>query len=70
MFRERGREGENEGQKHQYVLASCVPPTGDLNCNPGMCPDWESNWRPFGMQAGTQSTERHQPGLIIPFLFI
>ena len=27
-----------------------------------MCPDWESNWRPFGSQAGTQSTEPHQPG--------
>ena len=26
------------------------PPTGDLACNPGMCPDWESNRRPFGSQ--------------------
>ena len=42
------------------------PPTGDLACNPGMCPDWESNWRPFGSQAGAQSTEPHQPG---PYLF-
>ena len=33
-FLERGREGE----KHQYVVASCVPPTGDLACTPGMCP--------------------------------
>ena len=37
-------------------------PTRDLACNPGMCPDWELNWRPFGLQAGTQSTEPHQPG--------
>ena len=42
IFRERGREGEREGEKHQ--CASCAPPTGDLARNPGMCPDWESNW--------------------------
>ena len=24
-----------------------MPPTGHLTCNPGMCPDWESNWRPL-----------------------
>ena len=39
-----------------------MPPTGDLACNPGMCPDWESNWRPFGLQAGTQPTEPPLPG--------
>ena len=44
------------------MVASHVPPTGDLAHNPGMCPDWESNQRPFGSQAGTQSTEPHQPG--------
>ena len=36
---EEGREGE----KHPCVVASYVAPTGDLACNPGMCPDWESN---------------------------
>ena len=66
IFRQRGREGKREGEKHQYVVASCVPPTGDLACNPGMCPDWESNRRPFGSQAGSQSTEPPQPG---PFIF-
>ena len=40
IFRERGREGEREGEKHQCVVASCVPPTGDLAHNPGMCYDW------------------------------
>ena len=39
-------------------------PTGDPARNPGLCPDWESNQRPFGSQAGTQSTEPHQPGLL------
>ena len=27
-----------------------MPPTGAPACNPGMCPDWESNWQPFGLQ--------------------
>ena len=40
-----------------------MPPMGDLAHNPGMCSDWESNWRSFGSQAGTQPTEPHQPGL-------
>ena len=44
---------------------SCAPYWG-LACNPagysGVWPDWESNRRPFGSQAGSQSTEPHQPG--------
>ena len=64
-FIERGREGK--GEKHQCVVASCVPRTGDLARSPGTCPDWESYWRPFGSQAGTQSTELNQPGLLIFF---
>ena len=44
FFRQRGRKGRREGQKHQCVVASHVPPTGDLACNPGLCPDWELNW--------------------------
>ena len=49
-FRQKGREGEREGEKHQCVVASYVAPTGDLASNPGKCPDWELNWRPFGSQ--------------------
>ena len=63
IFREKGRQGEKEGEKHQCVVASCMPPMGDLAHNPGMCPDWESNQQPFGSQAGAQSTLPHQPGL-------
>ena len=63
MFRQRAREGERLGEKHQCVAASHTPPTGDVACNPDMCPDWVSNWRPFRSQSGTQSTEPHQPGL-------
>ena len=49
FFRERVREGEREGEKHQCVVAPQKPPTGDLPCNPGMYPDWELNQRPFGL---------------------
>ena len=66
IFRERGRGGEREGEKHNCVVASYKSPTGDLAHNPGICPDWESNRQPFGSQARAQSTELHQPG---SFLF-
>ena len=55
-------EEEREGEKHQCVVVSRVSPTGDLACNPGMCPDWESNQQSFHSQASAQSTEPHQPG--------
>ena len=63
IFRKRGKEAERGGKKHQCVVASRTIPTGDLASNPGMCPEWESNQRPFGLQASTESTEPHQPGL-------
>ena len=68
IFRERGREGEREGEKHQCVVASHEPPTGDMAGNPGMCPDWELNQQPSSLQFGAQSTEPHQPGPTKEFL--
>ena len=38
LFLEKGREREREGEKHQRVVASHMPHTGDLASNPGMCP--------------------------------
>ena len=72
IFRETkgGMKRGREGEKHQCVVASHVPPTGGLACNPGMCPDWESNWRPFGLQASIQSTEPHQSEIIFSFSFL
>ena len=58
------REKERERNINVWLPLKC-PPTGDLARNPGMCPDWQSNQWPFGSQAGTQSTEPHQPGLIL-----
>ena len=43
MFRQRGREEEREGEKHQCMVAFLMPPTGNLARHPGMCPDWETN---------------------------
>ena len=68
IFREKGREGERKGQKHQCVVVSNAPYTGDLACNPGMCPDWESNRRSFCSQANAQSTKPHQAGLYSSYL--
>ena len=62
LLLERGREGEREGEKHQCVVASHAPLTGDLAHNPGMCPDWELSQLPFGSQACVQPTKPHQPG--------
>ena len=62
-----GGKGREEGEKHHCVVASPTPPTGDLACNPDVCPDWELNQWPFGSQAGTESTETHRPELIFNF---
>ena len=67
LFLDGGMEEDREGEKYQCVVAVCMPPTGDLACNPGMFPDWESNQWPFGSQGGTQFTEPHQPGHMYKF---
>ena len=50
-------------QEIHRLVAFLTPPARDLGHNPGMCPDWESNQQPFGLQAGAQSTKPYQPGL-------
>ena len=44
IFRERGREEEREEEKHQCVVVSHMAPTGDLACNPGVCPELVTLW--------------------------
>ena len=51
IFRERVKDGEREGEKHQCMVASQAPLTGDLAYNPGVCPYWESDLQRFGSQA-------------------
>ena len=53
IFREKGREGEREEEKHQRereTLIGCLSHASNWGpgCNPGMCSDWESNQQPFG----------------------
>ena len=55
-------KGGRKGEKHQCVVASFVPPTGDLACNPGMCPRLGIEPGTLWLAAHTQSTEPHQPG--------
>ena len=67
---ERGKGRKKRGRETSICGCLLHAPTGDLACNPGMCPDWEWYRRPFASQAGTQSTELHQPGLIFIFLIL
>ena len=50
------------------MVASCVPPTGDLACNPGICPKLGIEPASLWFAGGTQSTEPHQLGLQGNFL--
>ena len=53
LFLDRGEGWE----RNINVGASRMTPNGDLARNPGMYPDWESNWGPLGLQVSTQFTE-------------
>ena len=43
MYVLREGEGGRKRKKHQCVVASHTPPTGDLAHNPGMRPNWGPN---------------------------
>ena len=60
LFRDVKRREKQRGRNRS--VASHLPSSEDLAHNPGMCPHQESNWRIFSAQAGSQSTEPHQPG--------
>ena len=69
IFKETGREGEREGEKHRCTqekhlsVATHMPPTKDLAFKPGVCPNQESNRWPFSLRNDTHPTEPHQSGL-------
>ena len=50
-------------------IASGTAPIRDLAHNQGMCPDWESNCQPSGLEASAQSTEPYQLGKNFIFIF-
>ena len=66
--REKERQRNIDVREIHGAVASHRPAAGDLAHNPSTCPDWESNQQLFGLQAGVQSTEPHQPGLHIYFV--
>ena len=70
IFRERGKKGEREGEKHQCVVASYMSPSGDLAHNPGMCPDWELNWWPFALQPAFNPLSHTSKGLGYFLMFV
>ena len=70
LFLESGREGEREGDKYQCVVALRARPPPPLETWPATqaCAlTGKLNQQPFDSQAGTQSTEPHQPGLFLSY---
>ena len=67
ISKQRGRERGRETSMCGYLSHALI---GGLSHNPGMFPNWESKWWPFGLQAGAQSTELHQPGRVVPLLML
>ena len=71
LFSETGELGETETREmlmwEMHPSISCLfnTPTRDLACNPGLCPDWESNWQPFDLQDNAQPNEPHQSELTL-----
>ena len=69
---EKGREGESRTETSMWERnIGCLSHalTGDLACNPGMCPDWELNWQLFGSQddapANWTTSARANGGIIL-----
>ena len=50
-------------EKNINWLPLAHTPTRDWTGNPNMCPDWELNQWPFGLQDDGQPTETHWPHL-------
>ena len=61
IFRERGRERERQGEKHQCVFASHGPLLGTWSATQA-CALNGIELVTLDSQAGTQSTDLHQPG--------
>ena len=67
-FLERGEGREKERERNINVwLPLTYPLLGTWPTTQACTLDWESNWQPFGSQAGIQPTQPHQPGLYLYF---
>ena len=69
LFLEKGREREREEEKQQCVVASRMPPTGDLVCNPGMRPTLEIKPATLWF-AGRHSIHRATPARAFVFVLM
>ena len=76
LFSERweGREKDrkrniNVWEIHQLVT-SHTPLTGDLAHNPGLCPDQELNWWPFGSQVFSPLSHNSQGDNLVLWFFL
>ena len=73
LERQEARVGEREKERERDMemrtlgrLPARTHPSGDRICSPGMCSDWESNLRPFGLQDDTPTHwATHCPGLLL-----
>ena len=50
-------------------VTSRVPPLGDLVHNPGMCPDWESNWWPLSCRPALNPLNHTSQSSFLPLIF-
>ena len=67
IFRETGRDGEREGEKHQSLKRSQL---GTWPATQACAPDWELIQHLPGLQDDAQPTEPHQPGLSSSFTIV
>ena len=62
--------GEGKEKQRETSMCGCLsrPPPGDLAGTPGLCPDWESHWRPFSLQSGAVHWATPAGALVLVFL--
>ena len=68
IFEEGERKVERENERSIDQVPLTCPPTRGLASHPGLCPDGESNLRPFGFRDNTHPNEPQlsRDGLLFP----
>ena len=66
LLLERGEGREKARERNMGQLSVTWALTREWTCKPGVCPDRESNLRPFGLQDDAQPTEPHWSGPPFP----
>ena len=66
-FSERGEGREKERERNINWLPLAGPQPRTLAHNPGTCPDWESNWWLFSLQAGLNLLSHTSQGRAMSF---